>query len=87
MIQSDGASGATVTETERTLLTLPEAADYLRVGKTTLYALMREGQIETIYIGTAKRRGRRVIPLDSLAAFVDRRRGVIDRRRNIAGDA
>ena len=56
------------------LLTVPEACDYLRVSRTTVYTLMREGAVESFYLGPSTKRGRRFIPEDSLRAYVDRRR-------------
>lgn len=41
-------------------LTVPEAADYLKVSKTTLYNLMKDGRLPFFYIaGTRQRRVRR----------------------------
>jgi excisionase family DNA binding protein len=41
-------------------LTAPEAQDYLKVSKTTLYNLMKDGRLPFFYIaGTRQRRVRR----------------------------
>ncbi len=40
---------------EKVLLTLAEAAEALSIGRTTLRALIRDGEIESVRIGTAIR--------------------------------
>jgi excisionase family DNA binding protein len=47
------------------LLTVEEAARRLRIGRTTLYALISTGQIETVTIGR-----RRLVPPECVAAYV-----------------
>ena len=37
------------------LQTADEAARWLRIGKTTLYTLVRRGEIKSVKIGTARR--------------------------------
>jgi excisionase family DNA binding protein len=39
----------------RLLLTTEEAADVLRVGRTTVYALIKEGQLRPVHIGRSCR--------------------------------
>jgi excisionase family DNA binding protein len=51
------------------LLTVSEAGQALAVGRTTVYELIRSGQLEVIRIGRSTR-----IPVDAIAAFVDRQR-------------
>ena len=52
----------------RLLLTVPEAAAVLAIGRTTLYELVGTGQLATVRIGRAVR-----IPRAELEAFVSRR--------------
>lgn len=47
------------------LLTVEEAARRLRIGRTTLYALISTRQIETVTIGR-----RRLVPPECVAAYV-----------------
>ncbi|WP_330467146.1 helix-turn-helix domain-containing protein [Streptomyces longwoodensis] len=51
------------------LLTVEEAARCLRVGRTTCYALIRSGELESLTIG-----GLRRVPADAPAAYLARRR-------------
>ena len=51
------------------LLTVPQAARVLAIGRTTLYALISNGAIETVHIGRAIR-----IPVEATRAFVEGRR-------------
>ncbi|MFC8332061.1 helix-turn-helix domain-containing protein [Streptomyces olivaceus] len=51
------------------LLTVEEAARCLRVGRTTCFALIRTGELESLTIG-----GLRRVPADAPAAFLARRR-------------
>lgn len=51
------------------LLTVEEAARCLRVGRTTCYALIRAGELESLTIG-----GLRRVPADAPAAYLARRR-------------
>jgi excisionase family DNA binding protein len=51
------------------LLTIPEAARILAIGRTTLYELISTGAIEAVHIGRAIR-----IPVESARAFVESRR-------------
>jgi len=53
-----------------TLHPVPEAMNLLgRIGRTTLYEMIRDGQIGTVHIGN-----RVFIPSDEIAAFIDRNR-------------
>ena len=53
----------------RLLLTIPEAAQRLGVGRTTVYELTARGELEVVHIGRAAR-----IPATALDAFVARLR-------------
>ncbi|MFD0315970.1 helix-turn-helix domain-containing protein [Streptomyces flavalbus] len=51
------------------LLTVEEAATCLRIGRTTCFALIRTGELESLMIG-----GLRRVPADAPAAYLARRR-------------
>ncbi|CAM5531241.1 excisionase family DNA-binding protein [Streptomyces canus] len=51
------------------LLTVEEAAYCLRVGRTTCFALIRTGELESLMVG-----GLRRVPADAPAAYLARRR-------------
>jgi excisionase family DNA binding protein len=53
----------------RLLRTILEAADELRVGRSTVYELIRTKQLETVKIGRCTR-----VPAASITAFVDQLR-------------
>jgi len=53
----------------RLLLTIPEVAQRLGVGRTTVYELAARGELELVHIGRAAR-----IPTTALDAFVARLR-------------
>jgi excisionase family DNA binding protein len=50
------------------LLTIPQAASVLAVGRTTVYELIGAGDLEAVHIGRSVR-----IPVDALQSFVNRR--------------
>jgi excisionase family DNA binding protein len=52
---------------DRLLLTPEEAAEILRVGRTTVYALMRSGELRPVHIGRSCRLSRA-----ELERYVDR---------------
>jgi excisionase family DNA binding protein len=54
---------------QRLLLTVSEAAQRLGIGRSLLYELLAEGQVESIHVGRLRR-----IPVDALADFIDRER-------------
>jgi excisionase family DNA binding protein len=56
------------------LLTVSQAAQALAVGRTTLYELIRGGELEAIRIGRSTR-----IPVDAIATYVDRQRRATSR--------
>lgn len=62
------------------ILTLPEAGQFLRIGRSSLYRLIRAG-LPTVKIG-----GRRLVIRERLCAWIerqeqDRRRPLVRRRR------
>ncbi len=52
---------------QQLLLTIPQAAHRLGVGRTTVYELTNAGKLEVVHIGRCAR-----IPAASLDAFVER---------------
>jgi excisionase family DNA binding protein len=55
----------TTADNNADLLTVEEAARRLRIGRTTMYALISTGAIETVRIGR-----RRLVPPECVAAYV-----------------
>jgi excisionase family DNA binding protein len=47
------------------LLTVEEAARRLRIGRTTMYALVSSGDVESVMIGRLRR-----VPLECVIAYV-----------------
>ncbi|WP_020133967.1 helix-turn-helix domain-containing protein [Streptomyces sp. 351MFTsu5.1] len=62
---------ATPTDDDPTLVLLKveEAARRLRIGRTTCYALIRSGELESVPVGRLRR-----VPADAPAAYVARLR-------------
>ena len=60
-----GATPRTDTGSGEIVLTVEEAADRLRVGRTTMYALVTSGAIRSVSIGRLRR-----IPVDALHEYV-----------------
>ena len=54
-------------EPSQTLLTVEDAARRLSVGRTTVYALLKDGQINSVRIGRLRR-----IPAEALTAYTTR---------------
>jgi excisionase family DNA binding protein len=54
-------------EIELNLLTVEEAARRLSIGRTTMYALLKDGHINSVRIGRRRR-----IPTEALTAYTDR---------------
>lgn len=52
------------------LLTPEQAAESLGVGRSTVYDLMSTGQLESVKLGRCRR-----VPVDAVAAYVERLRG------------
>lgn len=48
------------------VLTIEEAADVLRIGRTTMYALIAAGEVESVCIGRLRR-----IPVRCLRTYVE----------------
>lgn len=55
-------------EDGKILLTVPQAADRLGVGRSLLYEMIRRGEVQSIRIGRARR-----IPVSALECFVQER--------------
>ncbi len=55
--------------TIRLLLTVEQAADQLGIGRTLMYALVKDGEIESVHIGRLRR-----IPADALLGYLERLR-------------
>ena len=53
-------------DSHRVMLTIPEAARRLSIGRSTIYELLDRGAIESVHIGRLRR-----IPVDCLTDFVD----------------
>jgi excisionase family DNA binding protein len=54
---------------EKVLLTVPEAAERLGVGRSFLYSVIQRGDIDTVKLGRARR-----VPVIELNRYVDRLR-------------
>jgi excisionase family DNA binding protein len=52
---------------ERVLLTVEEAAEQLGIGRTTMFALIKEGAIESVQIGRLRR-----VPVAAVQAYAAR---------------
>jgi excisionase family DNA binding protein len=58
----------------RIVLTVEQAASTLGIGRTSMFALVRTGDVESVTIGRLRR-----IPIEALNDFVDKlRRGQVD---------
>jgi excisionase family DNA binding protein len=55
----------TVQQIEAVLLTVEEAADRLRIGRTTMYALVSSGAVESVKVGRLRR-----VPTEAVDAYV-----------------
>jgi excisionase family DNA binding protein len=53
-------------KTARLLLTVEEAAEQLGIGRTLMYALVKDGAIESVHIGRLRR-----IPADALPRYLE----------------
>ena len=56
-------------EAPRLMLTVPEAARRLSIGRSYVYQLMLLGELETVQLGRLRR-----VPADCLVEYVDRLR-------------
>lgn len=52
------------------LLTIPETAERLSVGRTRMFELLKAGEIESVLIGRSRR-----IPADAVGEYINRLRG------------
>tara|TARA_B100000953_G_scaffold149288_1_gene123632 strand:+ start:384 stop:659 length:276 start_codon:yes stop_codon:yes gene_type:complete len=59
---------------------VPEACRYLGIGRSTLYVLIGEGEIEVIKLGSST-----LVLTASLRALVERRRQPTEDETNVAG--
>lgn len=66
---NDGATGKDALLDLPLLIRVEEAAALLGVGRTTTYALIAAGELETVAIGTSRR-----VPRDAVTAYVERLR-------------
>ncbi|MFD8799518.1 MULTISPECIES: excisionase family DNA-binding protein [Streptomyces] len=69
MHQIHAAASHAADDSTLVLLTVEEAARRLRVGRTTCFALIRSGALESLTIGSLRR-----VPADAPAAYLARRR-------------
>lgn len=58
--------------TVRLLLTVEEAAKRLGVGRTLMYALVKDGEVESVQIGRLRR-----IPADALFRYLEQLRAAL----------
>lgn len=58
--------------TPRLLLTVEEAAERLGIGRTLMYALVKDGDVESVQIGRLRR-----IPADALPRYLDKLRSLL----------
>jgi excisionase family DNA binding protein len=58
--------------TVRLLLTVEEAAHQLGIGRTLMYALVKDGKVESIHIGRLRR-----VPADALPRYLQRLRSAL----------
>lgn len=56
-------------ETPRLMLTIPEAARRLSIGRSFIYRLIVAGELETVQLGRLRR-----VPFDCLVEYVERLR-------------
>jgi len=64
-----GVTGAESAEPGQLLLSPVQAARRLGIGRSTLYLLLADGQLESLHIGA-----RRLVPVEGLEPFVERLR-------------
>jgi excisionase family DNA binding protein len=58
--------------TVRLLLTVEEAAERLGIGRTLMYTLVKEGEVESVQIGRLRR-----IPADALPRYLQQLRAAL----------
>ena len=64
-----GDEHPTTAHAARLLLTVEEAANLLGVGRSTMYGLIRDGEVESVQIGRLRR-----VPTEALPQFLARLR-------------
>ncbi|TDB79023.1 helix-turn-helix domain-containing protein [Actinomadura sp. KC216] len=69
MVERDTRASLADDDATLVLLTVEEAARRLRIGRTTCFALIRTGELESIDVGRLRR-----VPADALPEYVARRR-------------
>lgn len=70
MTAGDRAAGtSSESAPPRLLLTIEEAAERLGVGRSTMYGLIKDGEVESVQIGRLRR-----VPADALPEFLARLR-------------
>jgi excisionase family DNA binding protein len=62
--------GGTMSLTQQTLITPLEAAEQMRVSRSTVYALVEEGTLKAIRIGQKGKRGKLLISQDEIERFL-----------------
>lgn len=65
-IDQQFTEGAAMLESPRILLTVEAAAGRLSIGRTTMYALIKVGAVESVLIGRLRR-----IPADALTRYLE----------------
>lgn len=71
---SDGQPGSLVNLHVRpVLLTLEEAAEVLRIGRTRMFALVGRGEVRSVRIGSSRR-----VPMAAIEEYVERLLGAAD---------
>lgn len=66
---ADESRAFTVDSLSRLVLTMEEAAEWLCIGRTNMYALVAAGDVESVTIGRLRR-----VPVDALRLYVERLR-------------
>ena len=66
---SDNSPQDSAANAARLLLTVPETAQVLGLGRTKIYELINDGELEAIHVGRAVR-----IPTEAISEFVQRKR-------------
>ena len=80
-IRTENKQRGTAAEVAPLLLTIPQAAAVLAVGRTTVYELIGAGDLEAVHIGRWAR-----VPVAALEEYVERqRRGRVTVRRSREG--
>lgn len=64
-------------KTVRLLLSVEEAADQLGIGRTLMYALVKDGEVESVHIGRLRR-----IPADALPRYLEQLRAALPKLDN-----